>query len=408
MPLETSLRALVLEGGGGKAPVFFGAVRALDEFRLLHSPEEQSGGRIDRLVGSSTGTIIATLLACNAHPPELESAVTELVAELARAEVSPIRSRPAIRTNDKQELSFTCTPVAPDGALPPLLEAGLRRYVSVAGALRSFLPLQRTSAKFRHWMLDRMGVDATLVESVLADVPQAVSSFYLDGGILDGSTFRERVDAVLSATVGERTGRHISNVTFRQHHAIFERDLCLIATNLSNGKSLPFTHHATPDLPIADAIRLSIALPLIVKPVYIPPAAAAASGASPDYAGLWIDGGAINSSWMAQLGKTMSGSIDRWLTLRLAADSSRMFNQRVDEVPILRFLPRAMLERIWSTAAAQSAQTDREPVISLNCDGLSAHRFRPDSEALEKAQQRAYEDVTRYLKDQGFPTGVVQ
>lgn len=408
MSIEAPLSVLVLDGGGGKAPVFFGALRALEEFRLLDSPDEQPCGHIERFVASSTGTIIATLLACDAPPRELESAVAELLAKLARADVSSDRTRPAIRTDDNQELSFTCAPVADAGGLPPLLEAGLRRYMSVAGVLRSFLPLERTSSRFRHWMLDRMGVDATLVNSVLENVPGAVSSFYVDGGILDGCDFRQAIDGVLSATIAGRTGQHVSNLTFRQHHAVFERDLCLVATNLSNGKSLPFTRLATPDLPIADAIRLSIALPLIVKPVYLAPEAAAAAGASSDYAGLWIDGGVINSAWPSQLDKKGSGYPGRWLALRLAADGSRVFSQPVDEVPILRFLPRALLETIWSSAASQSASPDPEPVITLTCDGLSAHRFLPDPEALERAQHRAYEDVKQHLKDQGYRTGVAQ
>lgn len=397
MPIETLFSVLVLDGGGGKAPVFFGALRALEELGLLDSPEGQSSGRIERYVGSSTGTIIATLLACDTHPPELEGAVTELLANLARAEVAPVRTRPAIRTDDEQELSFTCAPVADGGALPPLLEAGLKRYMSVAGVLRSFLPLERTSSRFRHWMFDRMGVDATLVDSVLANVPGAVSSFYLDGGILDGCDFRQRVDGTLSAALAAKTGRHVSNLTFRQHHAIFERELSLVGTNLSNGKSLPFTRLATPDLPIADAIRLCIALPLIVKPVYLAPEAAVAAGAPTDYSGLWIDGGAINSACMAQLGEKGAGTVGRRLALRLAADSSRVFSQPVDEVPILRFLPRALLETIWSSAGGQSASHDPELVVTLNSDGLSAHRFLPDPEALERAQHRAYEDVKQHL-----------
>src|SRR5438477_395505 len=112
MPIETSFSVLVLDGGGGKAPVFFGALRALEEVGLLHSPKEQSSCRIERFVGSSTGAIVATLLACDTHPSELEGAVTELLANLARAEVAPVRTRPAIRTDDEQGLSFTCAPVA--------------------------------------------------------------------------------------------------------------------------------------------------------------------------------------------------------------------------------------------------------------------------------------------------------
>ena len=336
MPLEPPFRVLVLDGGGGKAPVFFGALRALKELGLLDSPE-QSGGRIALFGGSSTGAIIAALLACDAYSPDLEGAVTQLLAKLAVEKVSPGRTRPAIRTDEKEEPSFTCEPVADGGALPPLLEAGLRRYLSVASVLRSFLPLQRTSSKFRHWMLDRMGVDETLVDAVLADVSGAVSSFYLDGGLADGSDFHQAADGALSAITAARTGQHISNLTFRQHHAIFERDLSLVATNLSNGKSLPFTRLTTPDLPVASALRLCIGLPLIVKPVYLCPKAAAAAGASNDYAGLWIDGGVINSTWPTQLGGEGWGTVDRWLALRLAADSTRLFNQPVDEVPILRF-----------------------------------------------------------------------
>ena len=74
MPLENALRGLAFDGGAGKAPVFFGALRALDEFGLLGSANE-SGHPIQHLVGSSTGSIIAALLACGAAATELEVVV---------------------------------------------------------------------------------------------------------------------------------------------------------------------------------------------------------------------------------------------------------------------------------------------------------------------------------------------
>jgi len=404
LPLDVSLQVLVLDGGGGKAPVFFGALRALDELGLLGGSEERSHARITHFVGSSTGAIIAALLACEVSATAAEAAVSQMLSSLALEEASPVRSRPAIRTGDAQDISLTFTPVGDVGGLPPVLDAGLRRYANVAGVLRSFLPLERPSSRFRRWMLDRMGVDEALVEAVLADVPAAMSSFYLDGGILDGRDFRQAVDDALCVAVAQRTGRRMSNLTFRQQHTIFERDLSLVATNITNGRSLPFSRLATPDLPVADAIRLCVSLPLIVKPVYLAPEAASAAGATTDYAGLWVDGGVLNSTPSVQVTRNSSGSSDPRLVLSLAPDGTRLFTDGADDVPILRFLPRALLETFWSTTASESQVLEPSHLLALNCDGLSAHRLLPDPEALERAQQRAHDNVKQHLEQRGITT----
>jgi hypothetical protein len=44
------------------------------------------------------------------------------------------------------------------------------------------------------------------------------------------------------------------------------------------------------------------------------------------------------------------------------------------------------------------------PVVSAP----TQNRFLPDPEPLERAQQRAYEDVKQRLRNQGFRTRVVQ
>lgn len=396
VPQERLHRCLVFEGGGGKASVFVGALRALEEVGLLASQNDELGNGVQHFVGSSTGAIIAALLASGASSIQIEHILSQAMNTLIDAGISKTRTRPSLRVDDASGVAFSCSPVETVRTLPPLLQAGLRRYAAVAGVLGSILPLEKTSSRFRHWMLERIGTDSSLVDFVLADVPAAIWALYLDGGLLDAADLRQQIDEVLSARIAERTGRELSNVTLRQHHAIFGRELSLVATNVSRGQSLAFTRFSTPDLPLADAIRICISLPPLVKPVYFSPNATDVAGGGPDYAGLWIDGGSLNTAAINRCNNVASPRDS--LRLRLGSDLSRHFPEPVDQVPILRFLPPALLELIWSAAAKPTLETAPSPVLTLDCGAVSTHRFVPEPGALQRAQSRAYDDVKRYLE----------
>jgi predicted acylesterase/phospholipase RssA len=390
------VRYVAFEGGGGKAAVFLGGIRALEDVGLL---DRAGGARPHKLAGvsgSSTGAIPAALLSCQVPREEISRILGALVKDML-APTAPVRvSRPAIRADEEAHLTFTCEPVAQVHGRSALVDVVLRQHPTLSKVVKYILPTFRPDSAFRHWMLHRMGVDSSFVDAVLANGPDTLQALYLDGGVFGCCSVRGDVDQIITASTQRVTGRTQANLTFRQHYEIFGSELRLSATNLTSGKSLYFSRELTPDLPLADAIRLCISLPFVVKPVYLTPEAAHLAGASADYAGLWIDGGVLNNA-AAHAFDSAPGTIDPGMfALRLAADTTRGVTEPIDEQPVSRFLARAMLELLSSANQDPWAGIPQnQQVVTLNADGLNTHRFEPDAVPLRQAQDRAYEQVMR-------------
>ncbi len=172
---------LVFEGGGPKDAAFAGAIQVLDE--LGHYE------RVERVAGTSSGSITATLLACGAGSRGLYEAVEH--------------------TN-------------------------FRKFVADKGGV-----IGDAWRMFRHW------------------------------GLHTGNGFVK----ILKRNIAEYAGD--ASLTFAQLNGMARADpkrfkqLSVIVSNLSRQKSEVFDADRTPDLPIWQAVRASISIPLVFEPVTI-------------------------------------------------------------------------------------------------------------------------------------------
>jgi predicted acylesterase/phospholipase RssA len=279
-----------------------------------------------------------------------------------------------------------------------LFEMTLRQYSMAVRLFRNLLPTVQIGSSARHWMLHRIGFDSSFVDRITADTPSVLRSIYLDGGVLDGSHVRDEIDRLITQSARRVSGQSVRNITFRQQHEIFASDVRLSATNLSTSTStstsMYLSRDTTPDLALADAVRMCIALPFVLKPVYLAPEAARRAGATRDYAGLWIDGGVLNNAAAYAFDAGRAQLDPGTLVLRLAPDRTRAVIEPVDEQPVARFLARSILELLSSATANPPALSDQHPqAITLHADGLGTHRFEPDAVRLRAAQDRAYDGV---------------
>lgn len=389
---------LAFDGGGGKAPVFLGAVRALAELGLLPAGGSSSPARVTGFSGSSTGAILASLLSCRIAHADVERCLGTVMTDLCQSGVPANLGRPAIRPDAVGGVRFTCDAITSVDGHWPLLELILRQrgaFLRLAGYL---LPVHRLEASLRDWMLDRMGFDRTVVDGVSSDILATVRNLQLNAGALGGSRVRESVDQVLGEGVRVATGRAAADITFRQHYAIFGSELRLSATNLSSGKGLYLCRRTTPDLPVADAVRLCISLPFLVKPVYFSPRAAELAGASKDYAGVWIDGGVLNGSAARAFRSLGDAAESGTVVLRCAADGHTAASERVDDRPLARIVARSLYELLFTTGrVTDPGSGGGEEVVTLSADGMTVHQFEPDADLLRDAQERAYEQAMRRL-----------
>ena len=88
-----------------------------------------------------------------------------------------------------------------------------------------------------------------------------------------------------------------SSVTFKDFFNMTGVDLVVTGTNVSKNRTAYFSVGYTPDFSVAEAVAISMSIPLIFKPVLID--GDVNRSASPEYnenyRGLWVDGGMLNN-----------------------------------------------------------------------------------------------------------------
>ena len=216
---------LVFEGGGAKGFAFVGA---LDQFL-------GRGHAVDRLLGTSAGSIAATLVAAGYSMPELLAAMAE-------------------KKDGKSVFAgFMGAPKAFDGAVfkAGALNALLRRFdipfvpAGAEDALR---------AKFLRY---------------LAAKPPGNNLFSLIelGGWFSADAFLEWLERRLNEGKLNGMPRNFGAMTMREYYAATEKDLSLVATDTSEHIMLVLNHRTAPDLPVRWATRMSMSIPLLWQEV---------------------------------------------------------------------------------------------------------------------------------------------
>src|SRR5215472_14773292 len=118
-------------------------------------------------------------------------------------------------------------------------------------------------------------------DDLLRNYEEYLSYLHSDMGFFAACSARRRFDELLSErAAGKR------NMTFADHFAQFGKLLIVSGTDLRAGKSEMFSKHHSPDFIVADAIRISMGIPFVFKPVIIP---------NGKYRGVWVDGGVFNN-----------------------------------------------------------------------------------------------------------------
>ena len=107
------------------------------------------------------------------------------------------------------------------------------------------------------------------IQMLLSHLPQYLDFLPLDMGLFPGFQARRFFAEAIAAKYPSVTGTPNFNVTFRDHQHFFKTKLAVTGTNLKTGKSELFSCDTTPHFPVADAIRISMGLPLVYKPLVI-------------------------------------------------------------------------------------------------------------------------------------------
>lgn len=210
---------LVFEGGGAKGMVFVGA---LEEF-------EKAGHTYDRLLGTSAGAIVATLLAAGYTTQEMLTALGEQE-----------NGRPIFE-------SFMGWP-------SEFEDEAIHRSATLALLQKIDIPVLPNAIEGP--------VDFWLAK-ILMQTACHLFSFIERGGWFSADKFLEWLKRKLDEGTFQGKPRNFSEMTLKELYAVTGRDFSLVTSNITAERMLVLNHHTTPDLPVVWAVRMSMGIPLI-------------------------------------------------------------------------------------------------------------------------------------------------
>lgn len=212
---------LVFSGGGAKGIAHIGALAEL----------EKRGVTYRRVVGTSSGSIMALMLASGYSAGEMAAAITE-------------------RTPDGKIIMAKFLDV-PE-SFPEESVRGSFLYSLVNDTFFSALPQQLKTQ-----------TDSYFVEKLVkSPIVREVFSFTEFGGIFAGDVFLEWLAQKL-----DHSGRHLSQLTLAEFQQQTGGDLTAVVTDITDQRMLVVNHRTAPNLPVAMLIRMSMSIPLIYNNV---------------------------------------------------------------------------------------------------------------------------------------------
>jgi predicted acylesterase/phospholipase RssA len=391
---------LVLEGGGGKGIVFVGAVKALEESGAISFSGNQLRG-MQGVAGSSAGAMTALALSIGMdHRAMLGLFRGPRATNFNRFFDLPANPRQLIQLNHGCSRAHspsllqshvlqpveTALRAALNGLIPDVVE---RNYSQLSSRTLARSLTQRLASDLHRHAVNSHHAGRNFEQKLLS--PALL--YYLlnlvdDLGLFSGCFARSFLDRLLASRNGGR-----ANMTFAQHKAHFATDLVITGSNLERGHTQYFSADSTPHLAVADAVRISMSLPFIYKPVRISAAQSRAiTGGSTRYAGLWVDGGVWSNLPMRAFGPvTRSGGV---LGIRLGVAG------RVRITSFTDFLKRYLIDfGVMGAGETDEAFSTRyrNRIITLPTGSIDTTQFSPPSAVANPLIEQARQLTRRYF-----------
>jgi NTE family protein len=218
---------MVFEGGGAKGMAFVGALRELFQHERV---------RVGRLLGTSSGAIMATLLAAGYTVKEMEDALVE------RDE----NGRPVFESFMGDPATFSQATI--DGS-------------AIRTVLRTMnLPIVGGTLEEK--------IDDAIVNSLVTnDLFRHIFSFVEEGGWYSAEAFVRWLQDKLNTGSVDGVQRRHGESTLKQFFEATGKDLTLIAADTTGQRMLILNHRTAPDVPVVRAARMSMSIPLLWQEV---------------------------------------------------------------------------------------------------------------------------------------------
>ncbi len=233
-------RNLIFQGGGVKGMAYLGALKALEEEGVCDL------SNVRRVGGSSAGAITALLIGLNYSLDEIEDLMLHRL----------------------QFREFLDGPWGEE-----LLAAKNKDLALLLGEENSTI-IQRLKSMDTFWSRIARVLDGTVGKSVnlLASAKNELQHAYADVkgkfGLCPGEKLRDLFDTLIKNKLSERM--HITvteEVTFAElaQYADF-KSIYFVGVNIESGEQEIFSAEHTPDMVVADALRISMSIPGVFEP----------------------------------------------------------------------------------------------------------------------------------------------
>jgi predicted acylesterase/phospholipase RssA len=306
---KDDIKYIALEGGGGKGNAFYGAVKALEDEKILQFQNHKLVGQIDGISGASAGAITAFFIGSGFSSMELKSILLE-------TKFNNFFDKPKANEVCVAGKGFT-TMMATPNPFPGI--DNFAKFIISRSAGELLGPL--ISLIFPTYLVE-------LITSNLSGYLECLAKDYgLFSGRVIQETFFERYlwyklfcinigfkpsqsepiskECMAFADYKISTFKDSNNFqkeawTFKKHFQTFQKKLVFTSVNFRTGQIQRFSVDTTPDFPISTAVRMSMSLPLIFKPVIINSDSLSLCGLKDKFwEGLWVDGGLFDNAPLA-------------------------------------------------------------------------------------------------------------
>lgn len=296
----SKLEYLAFEGGGGKGAAFLGAIKYLDKFRIIQYTYKGNKRILDPTIikgisGSSAGAITAVLLASGHTPGEIEALLLEtalfenIYKETTCRKVPAIFCKPAGDSLNPNKIRMVENN---SDDQRPYAEAALF-IVQLLGDVYSPLikatPVSWALKNTNLLLLGTNNLSQKVIEGIAKSIQKAKTIFF-DLGWLDGNQVREIVANKLKDKFDN------PNITFSEmYKATNHLHLKITGTCIETSETVWFDHLGPwKDMAIADAVRISVSVPFVFKPVIVTSSSQLNYGTGTEF--LFADGGILNNS----------------------------------------------------------------------------------------------------------------
>ncbi len=432
---------LVFEGGGGKGATYIGALDALEELSIIKHYTKNIGGRevtrldnsiIKGIAGTSVGSITAVMIAAGYTSEEVKEFINSNITAKFLDTVK-FGIMPTIYNPNTDSFSFTDPRLKENSnfvdsnwksfinssnkehSLKNILSASIKKAKEINtyffGLLLKWYLYYETRFKKETDEEENETEELTFlpspkdfrrsktlkeaIDKILNSSNDSLNSLKYEYGFFLGEGARKAIDELIEKKSG------IKNCTFKQFYEEFGVDIVVTSFDLTSKQPLYFRNNEQwGDLCVADAVRMSISIPFVFKPVVMQIKNGLFSSFNNDMktAHYFVDGGVANNFPLHIFDKEGSKELNKEV-LGFVLCYQRRFNPFYEHITYFEFVEDVFLSIIKQTTRLQIKDEDeKEQVIELDPGNIKVLDFSFDKfpdEIIAKAKQ----DVLRYFED---------